>query len=139
MTTTPPPGATAQVELREQRLQVATVRVAVERVVLRRRIVTEVQQIQVTVRREELEIIREPLPGQPTGVPGEAPPPLLIVLSREVPVVQLQRHPYEQVTARVRRVEGQQQIDETVSKEQAELTTTGPSDDPGSEPAAPLS
>jgi len=39
----------------------------------------------------------------------------------------------------VRRVEGQQQINETVSKEQAELTTTSSSDDPGSEPAAPLS
>jgi len=132
MTTTPPPGAAAEVELREQQLQVATVSVAVERVVLRRRIVTEVQQIQVTVRREELEIVREPLSGQPTGAPGEAPPPLLIVLSREVPVVQLQRHPYEQVTARVTSVQGQQQINETVSKEQAELTTTGSSDDPGS-------
>jgi len=132
MTTTPPPGATAQVELREQRLQVATVSDPVERVVLRRRIVTEVQQIQVTVRREELEIIREPLPGQPTGAPGGAPPPLLIVLSREVPVVQLQRRPYEQVTVQVRRVEGQQQINESVSKEQVELTTTGSSDDPDS-------
>jgi len=130
MTTTPPPGAAAQVELREQQLQVDTVRVPVERVVLRRRIVTEVQQVQVTVRREELEIIREPLSGQPTGAPGGAPPPLLIVLSREVPVVQLQRHPYEQVTVQVRRVKGQQQINETVSKEQAELTTTGSSDDP---------
>jgi len=132
MTTTPPPGATAQVELREQRLQVAAVSVAVERVVLRRRIVTEVQQIQVTVRREELEIVRESLSGQPTGAPGGAPPPLLIVLSREVPVVQLQRHPYEQVTVQVKRVQGQQQINETVSKEQAELTTTGSSDDPDS-------
>jgi len=139
MTTTPPPNATAEVELREQRLQVDTVRVPVERVVLRRRIVTEVQQIQVTVRREELEITREPLSGQPTGAHGGAPPPLLILLSREVPVVQLQRHPYEQVTARVTSVEGQQQINETVSKEQAELTTTGSSDDPGSEPAAPMS
>ncbi len=125
MTTTPPPGAAAEVELREQRLQVATVSVAVERVVLRRRIVTEVQQIQVTVRREELEIVREPLSGQPTGAPGAAQPPLLIVLSREVPVVQLQRHPYELVTARVTSVQGQQQINESVSKEQAELTTTG--------------
>ncbi len=139
MTTTPPPDATAEVELREQRLQVATVSVAVERVVLRRRIVTEVQQIQVTVRREELEIVREPLSGQPTGAPGAAQPPLLIVLSREVPVVQLQRHPYEQVTARVTSVQGQQQINESVSKEQAELTTTGSGDDPGSAPAAPLS
>ncbi len=135
MTTTPPPGAAAEVELREQRLQVATVRVAVERVVLRRRIVTEVQQIQVTVRREELEIVREALSGQATGAPGAAQPPLLIVLSREVPVVQLQRHPYEQVTARVTSVEGQQQINESVSKEQAELTTTGSSEDPG--PAGP--
>jgi len=135
MTTTPPPGAAAEVELREQRLQVATVRVAVERVVLHRRIVTEVQQIQVTVRREELEIVREPLSGQPTGALGAAQPPLLIVLSREVPVVQLQRHPYEQVTARVTSVQGQQQINESVSKEQAELTTTGSSEDPG--PAGP--
>jgi len=131
MTTTPPDPA-VDIELREQQLQVDTVRVPVERVVLRRRIVTEVQQVQVTVRREELEIVREPLAGQPTGVPGEAPPPLLIVLSREVPVVQLQRQPYEQVTVQVRRVEGQQQISETVSKEQAELTTTGSSDDPDS-------
>ncbi len=133
MTTTPPPGAAAaaEIELREQRLQVATVSVPVERVVLRRRIVTEVQQIQVTVRREELEIIREPLSGQPTGAPGEAQPPLLIVLSCEVPAVQLQRHPYEQVSVQVRRVEGRQQINETVSREQAELTTTGSSDDPG--------
>jgi len=135
MTTTPPPGAAAEVELREQRLQVATVRVPVERVVLHRRIVTEVQQIQVTVRREELEIVREPLSGQPTGTTGAAQPPLLIVLSREVPVVQLQRHPYEQVTARVTSVQGQQQINESVSKEQAELTTTGSSEDPG--PAGP--
>ncbi len=131
MTTTPPNPA-VEIELREQQLQVDTVRVAVERVVLRRRIVTEVQQVQVTVRREELEIVREPLFGQPTGAPGAAQPPLLIVLSREVPVVQLQRHPYEQVTARITNVEGQQQINETVSKEQAELTTTGSSDNPGS-------
>ena len=134
MTTTPPDPA-AQIELREQQLQVDTVRVPVERVVLRRRIVTEVQQVQVTVRREELEIIREPLSGPPTRAPGEAPPPLLIQLSREVPVVQLQRHPYEQVTVQVRRVDGYKQIDETVSKEQAELTTTGSNDDPG--PAGP--
>ncbi len=131
MTTTPPDPA-VEIELREQQLQVDTVRVPVERVVLRRRIVTEVQQIQVTVRREELEITREPLSGQPTGAPGGAPPPLLIVLSREVPVVQLQRHPYEQVTVQVKRVEGQQQINEAVSKEQVELTTTGSSDDPDS-------
>ncbi len=135
MTITPPFGSVVEVELREQRLQVATVSVAVERVVLRRRIVTEVQQVQVTVRREELEIVREPLSGQPTGAPGGAPPPLLIVLSCEVPVVQLQRHPYEQVSVQVRRVEGQQQINESVSREQAELTTTGSSDDPG--PAGP--
>ncbi len=134
MTTTPPDPA-VEIELREQQLQVDTVRVPVERVVLRRRIVTEVQQVQVTVRREELEIVREPLSGQPTGAPDEAPPPLLIVLSREVPVVQLQQHPYEQVTVRVTRVDGYEQIDETVSREQAELTTTGSTDDPG--PAGP--
>ncbi len=131
MTTTPPNPA-VEIELREQQLQVATVRVPVERVVLRRRIFTEVQQVQVTVRREELEIIREPLCGQPTGAPGGAPPPLLIVLSREVPVVQLQRRPYEQVTVQVTSVEDQEQIHEAVSKEQVELTTTGSSDDPGS-------
>ena len=131
MTTTPPFGSAVEVELREERLQVATVSVPIERVVLRRRIVTEVQQVQVTVRREELEIVREPLSGQPTGAAGGAQPPLLIVLSREVPVIQLQRHPYEQVSVRVTNVEGHEQINETVSREQAELTTETADDGPG--------
>jgi len=130
MTTTPPNPA-VEIGLREQQLQVNTVRVPVERVVLRRRVVTEVQQVQVTVRREELEVLREPLPGHPSGPPGQAPPPLLIMLSREVPVVQLQRRPYEQVTVQVNRVDGFEQIHESTTKEQAELTTEALEDNPG--------
>ncbi len=129
MTTSPPSGPAVEIELHEQRLQVDAVRAPVERVVLRRRIVTEVQQLQVTVRREELEVVREPLSGQPSGVPGAAQPPLLIVLSQEVPVVELQRRPYEQVTVRVTSVQGHQQVDETVSKEQTELSTVNAGDE----------
>ncbi len=121
---TAPPAA--EVVLREQRLAVSAVRVPTERVVLRRRVVREVRQVEVTVHREELEVLRLPLGPEPVaggrgrqGAPAEA---LVIVLSEEVPFVQVRTRPYEQVTVTVEVVAGQQEVHEQISREQAELT-----------------
>ncbi len=58
------PGAATEVVRYEQHLHVRTKRVPRERVVLRRHVVTEKRQIEVTVRREELHVHREPLHDQ---------------------------------------------------------------------------
>lgn len=112
----------AEVVLHEERLHVQVDRVPVERVVLRRRIVTEVRQVEVTVRREELDIVRVPATGQePTR---SAPPrhPLVIVLSEEVPVIELATRPYEQVVVHVDAVTTQQQVSADVSREQVDIS-----------------
>ena len=119
------PSPTAEVVLREQRLSVDTVRVATERVVLRRRVVSEVRQVQVTVQREELEVRRVPVDPdreQDTGTRGAAGPPLVIVLSEQVPVVQLQTRAYETITVTVDVVTGQQEVHEQAAREHAEVT-----------------
>lgn len=116
----------AEVVLHEQRLAVSAVRVPTERVVLRRRLVSEVRQVDVTVHREELEVLRLPLDPEPTAVGRDrqdaAAEPLVIVLSEEVPVVQVRTRPYEQITVTVELIAGQQEVHEQISREQAELT-----------------
>lgn len=118
--------ATAEVVLREQRLTVTTARVPTERVVLRRRVVTETRQVEVTIRREELEVLRQPVdPDQASveqGLPGVPGAPLVIVLSEQVPVLQLQTRAYEQITVSVDVVAGSQELHEQVTREQAEVT-----------------
>lgn len=109
-----------EVVLHEERLRVQTREVPVERVVLRRRVVTEVRQVEVTVRREELEVHRLPVEGTRSARP-ESPRTTTIVLSEEVPVVQLQTRPYERVTVTVETVAGQQQVSAEVSREQVEV------------------
>lgn len=119
-------SARAEVVLHEDRLQVETERVSTHRVVLRRRIVTEVRQVEVTVRREELEVERRPLPGQPDTATAASSEPIVIVLSEEVPVVQLRTRPYEQVTVSVSTVAGKQDIAVTLDREEAEIRTETP-------------
>ena len=123
MTTGPAAASTPEVVLHEQRLHVDSERTPAERVVLRRRISTEVRQVEVTVRREELEVIRLPLTGQPTGPAPRAQAALVIVLSKEVPVVQLHTRPYEQVTVSVRTITTEQELTDSLDREQAEVTT----------------
>ena len=106
----------------EERLRVGTTAVPYERLVLRKRITSEVRQVEVTVRREVLEVQRETLSGQATGTTGQVQEPLVIVLSEEVPVVQLQTRPYEQVRVAVDTTTEQLQVSETVRKEQVEFT-----------------
>lgn len=123
MSTTPHASpAIPEVVLHEERLRVQTRQVPVERVVLRRRIVTEVRQVEVTVRREELEVDRGPLAGTDAGhLPAEGSRTTTIVLREEVPVVQLQTRPYEQVTVTVDQVQGQREVTAELGREQVEL------------------
>ncbi len=121
-----PGAASAELTLHEDQLQVETERVSTHRVVLRRRIVTEVRQVEVTVRREELEVERRPLPGQPDTATAASSEPIVIVLSEEVPVVQLRTRPYEQVTVSVSTVAGKQDIAVTLDREEAEIRTETP-------------
>ena len=115
--------AAAEVVLHEEQLRVATRRVPIEKVSVRRRVVTEVRQVEVTVRREELEVHRVPLDGSEQAPVGPAPEPLVVVLSEEVPVVQLETRPYERVTVRVDAEVGEQVVSGTVSQEHAEVVT----------------
>lgn len=111
-----------EVVLHEERLRMDVVRVPVERVVLRRRIVTETRQVEVTVRREELEVSRVPV-ADGAGMSGTPPTaPTVIVLSEEVPVVQVHTRPYEQVTVHVETTTTQQAVSGTVSHEEVEVT-----------------
>lgn len=113
-----------EVVLHEEHLQVTTTRAATERVLLRRVVVTETQQVEVTVRREELQIQRLPTTTATIGKPSDSPPPpRVIVLSQEVPVVQLLTRPYERVTVHIDTVTNQQQITQTLSQERADVLT----------------
>jgi len=119
--------ARPEVVRHEERLKVGTTQVPYERLVLRRRVTFEVRQVEVTVRREVLEVQRETLSGQDVAgdaLAGDAvQEPLVIVLSEEVPVVQMQTRPYERVRVVVDTTTEQLQVSETVGKEQVELTT----------------
>lgn len=125
MSTDPPSAPGPEVVLHQERAHVDVVREAV-RAVVRRRIVTEVRTVEVTVRREVLEV--EHLPAAEPAMPVAAEPrqQLEIVLSEEVPVVQLQVQPYERVSIGVERVTAQDVVSMQVGEERVELTTTFP-------------
>ena len=118
-----PHPAGAEVVLHHEQFRVGTRRVPSEKVVVRRRVVTEVQRIEVTVRREELEVHRVPLDGHEQAPVGGPPEPLVILLSEEVPVVQLQTRPYERVTVRVDTLTEEQLVTESVARERADVAT----------------
>lgn len=123
----PQPGAAGrppELVRAQERLQVATRWVTSERVVAQRRIVSEVRRVDVTIRREELVIVREPLPEQQPAAgstPG-AQQARVIVLREEVPVVTTMVRPYEQVTLTVDRVGESQTIEAVLRSEQIDLS-----------------
>lgn len=124
---TPEPSSARDVEviLHAERVHVDVAREAV-RAVVRRRIVTEVRTIEVTVRREVLEV--EHLPATDPAMPVAAEPrrALSLLLSEEVPVVHLQVQPYERVTVDVHPVAGEERVTTTRGEERVELTTNFP-------------
>ena len=128
---TPDAGAATATEvvLHAERVHVDVAREAV-RAVVRRRIVSEVRTIEVTVRREVLEV--EHLPADAAAdepalpVAAEPRQALSLVLSEEVPVVHLQVQPYERVTVDVHPVAGEERVTTTRGEEKVELTTDFP-------------
>jgi stress response protein YsnF len=111
----------------EEELAVDTVWRPSERVWVRRRVVEEEVMVAVTVRREELEIVREPAsrfdpPRRDAGEPVEE---LVMVLHEERPVVGVEVVRTEVV--RVHRVVvrgGERNVTETVRREQIEVERT---------------
>lgn len=121
-----PHPAAPEVVLHQEQLRVGTRRVPTEKVLVRRRVVSEVRQIEVTVRREEVEVYRVPLDGHEQAPVGGPPEPLVILLSEEVPVVQLQTRPYERVTVHVDTVTEQVEVTADLAREQADVRSLDP-------------
>lgn len=118
----PEDRSAAEVVLHRERVHVDVTREAV-RAVVRRRIVTEVRTVEVTVRREVLEV--EHLPAEGPALPGSGEPrtALTLVLSEEVPVVHLEVQPYERVTVDVETVAVEERVTTTSGEERVQLTT----------------
>ena len=108
----------------EEELAVDTVWRPAERVRVRRRVVEEEVMVAVTVRREVLEIVREPAsrfdpPRRDAGEPAEA---LVIVLREERPVVGVEVVPTEVVRVQRTLVRGGvRTVTDTVRREQIEV------------------
>ncbi len=125
MTTEPTTTPGPEVVLHEERVHVDVERGAV-RAIVRRRVVTEVRTVEVTVRREVLEVEHVPADGLALPSSGEPRTQVELLLSEEVPVVTLQVQPYERVTVGVETVTDQERVSTDVSQERVELTTTFP-------------
>ena len=121
--TNAPARETAPVTLAQQELvQLPSDWVAVERLRVRRRIVSETVMVPAVVRREELVIDRLPTAdGIPTA--AETVLPLVMVLSEEVPVISVEVRPYEHVTIRIVEVAGEQIITTSLDSEHVEVLT----------------
>lgn len=122
----------ASVVRSEERLRVGHTLVAAERVLVRRRVVTETRMVEVQVRREELVVERVPVgPGDRaagagalgTGGPG-TPGELVLELREEVPVLTTVVRPVERVRVRVERVAGTQQVTAELRHEEVVVDDT---------------
>lgn len=121
--------------LREQRDRVGLERVVTGVVRVRRRIVTETRQVEVTVRREVLEVDPPVAPGT-TGDEvfdidadsgnrrgaGGSDRDVLLDLRAEFPIVGIEVRAVERVRIGVRRVPGAAEVVTTTEREQIEIT-----------------
>jgi len=115
----------AVVTVSEERAVSRLVRVPVERVRVRTRVVTEVVRVDVEVRRQELVVERVPVAeveasAAATTDLGE-PEQVVVVLHEEVPVVTTEVRPVERVTVRARRVESTTPVTVDLSREVVEV------------------
>ena len=117
------PDLDPAVIVHEERLEVSSRTVPVERVRVRKVIVEEQVMVPVTVRREELRVEREPLPpgGEPGGAGLADGEPLELVLRREEPVVSTRVVPVERVRITRSVVVAERTVDETLRHEEVEV------------------
>jgi stress response protein YsnF len=139
----------------EEQLRVRTESEAVGRVRLRKRVVTEYEQVSVPVRREEIRLERDPVDGTDTGVGhptdprsrsavdalGAAVPGTVgsdveheVVLHAERPVVRTETVPVERVRMAKQTLTEQERVSGEIRKEQIELDTDAGVDPGGHEP-----
>jgi uncharacterized protein (TIGR02271 family) len=111
----------------EERLRAGTETVESGRVSLHKHVVTEEQQVTVPVSHEEVHVTREPIaPGSDRG--GKiAEEDREVVLHEERPVIGKETVPVERVGLETETVHEEQQLTDTVRKEQIDVDdTTGP-------------
>jgi uncharacterized protein (TIGR02271 family) len=125
--TIPIPSVSPEAEtvVSEERLDVSVESRPVERVRLRKQVVTEEVTVTVQVRREELVIEREPIPrdavAEPDPAAFEDETEAIIVLHAEEPVIGRRVVPVERVRLRRDNVLEQVSITEPVRREHAEV------------------
>ena len=106
--------------------------VPVSRIRMTRRIVTEIQAIEVEVRREELVVTEEPIPASsavslPAGQAPVTPEPRIFVLRAEVPSVSLTILPVERVTVTPVIVAGKRELTLDLASEHLGIRPEPPS------------
>lgn len=113
----------------EEQLRVTTRTREAGRARLRKYVVTEHRSVTVPVSREEVRIVREPVPeAERASLASRAEISELvheIVLHEEVPRVTAEAHPVERIRVATRTVTEEQQVTAEVRKERIELETGG--------------
>lgn len=113
----------------EERLNVGTERVETGRARLRKYVVTEQQQVEVPVTREEVRVEREPITDANRDAALDGPAisedEHEVVLHEERPVVEKETVPVERVRLDADRVTGTETVDEEVRKEQIDVDGEG--------------
>ena len=116
----------------EERLRAGTERVEAGRARLRKYVVTEQQQVNVPVTREEVRVEREPITegnyDKAMSGPALSEEEHEVVLSEERPVVTTEAVPVERVRLAKEAVTEQQQVDAQVRKERIETDVDLPGD-----------
>ncbi len=112
----------------EERLQVSTQRVETGRARLRKQVVTELETVQVPVRKERLVLETEPVDGGSGPVPGgpAAGEVVEVVLHEERPVIRTETVPVERVRLATEQVVEEVEVTEQVRKERIEVDGVDP-------------
>ena len=133
-----PTGQSAEMTLSKEVLRLGTEWTVSGSIRLRRRIVTETRTVQVTLRREELEIVVDHIDhdrnGTLAGTCKDGPvtdspfqkPPLVIVLQQEEPEMVVRLTPYERVTVTTALAAGTGRVNADLRHEELQLDTTTP-------------
>ena len=111
----------------EEELRLTSAWRPVERLRLRKRIVTEQRVVTVELRREELVVEHEPVAEVPATAPDPGPrPPLVVTLSEERAVITTVVVPVERVRVVVDRVTEEQELQTALLAEQVDVVEEPP-------------